>query len=50
MIDRITWSGGHVPTGQDAVFRFNASANDAKTYAFDVRQAYSDGYATADLA
>lgn len=39
----ITWSGGSVPTGQDSVFQFNASANVAKTYSFDVRQTYSDG-------
>jgi len=39
----ITWTGGHVPTDEDAVFRFNASTSGAKTYVFDVRQTYSDG-------
>jgi uncharacterized protein YcnI len=39
----ITWTGGHVPTEEDAVFRFNASTSGAKTYTFDVRQTYSDG-------
>ncbi len=39
----MTWTGGHVPTDLDAVFRFNASTNGAKTYIFDVRQTYSDG-------
>ena len=39
----VTWTGGHVPTGYDAVFRFNASTSGAKTYTFDVRQTYSDG-------
>ena len=39
----ITWTGGHVPTEEDAVFRFNASTSGAKTYVFDVRQTYSDG-------
>jgi len=39
----VTWSGGHVPTEEDAVFSFNASTNGAKTYTFDVRQTYSDG-------
>ena len=39
----ITWSGGRVPTEEDAVFRFNASTSGAMTYVFDVRQTYSDG-------
>jgi periplasmic copper chaperone A len=43
VVQRVTWTGGSVPTGQDAVFRFNASASGSKTYTFDVRQTYSDG-------
>jgi uncharacterized protein YcnI len=39
----VTWTGGHIPTEEDAVFRFNASTSGAKTYVFDVRQTYSDG-------
>jgi uncharacterized protein YcnI len=39
----VTWSGGHVPTEEDAVLSFNASTSGAKTYVFDVRQTYSDG-------
>jgi hypothetical protein len=39
----VIWTGGAVPTGQDAVFRFNASTSGSKTYTFDVRQTYSDG-------
>jgi len=39
----ITWSGGNVPTDEDALFQFVASADSAKTYAFKVRQSYSDG-------
>jgi uncharacterized protein YcnI len=39
----ITWSGGSVPTEEDSVFHFNASAAGAKTYTFDVKQTYSDG-------
>jgi uncharacterized protein YcnI len=39
----VTWSGGSVPTEDDAVFRFNASTSGAKTYTFHVRQTYSDG-------
>jgi uncharacterized protein YcnI len=40
---KVIWTGGHVPTDEDAVFRFNASTSGAKTYTFDVRQTYSDG-------
>lgn len=43
VVQKVTWTGGHVPTGQDSVFRFNASADAAKTYTFAVRQTYSDG-------
>lgn len=42
-IQRVTWSGGNVPTGEDAVFQFIGSADKAETYAFNVRQTYSDG-------
>jgi uncharacterized protein YcnI len=42
-IERVTWSGGHIPTEEDAVFQFLASADSAKTYSFKVRQTYSDG-------
>jgi len=43
VITKVTWSGGHVPTGEDAAFSFLASASSAKTYTFGVRQTYSDG-------
>ena len=43
VIRKVTWSGGKVPTGEDAVFRFNASLAAAKTYEVAVRQTYSDG-------
>jgi uncharacterized protein YcnI len=43
VIHRITWSGGHVPTGQAAMFRFAAEASDSGTVSFQVRQTYSDG-------
>jgi uncharacterized protein YcnI len=39
----VTWSGGRVPTEEDAVFHFNASTSGAETYTFGVRQTYSDG-------
>jgi uncharacterized protein YcnI len=42
-IQRVTWSGGNVPTDEDAIFQFIASADKAETYALKVRQTYSDG-------
>jgi uncharacterized protein YcnI len=42
-IQQVTWSGGHVPTDEDAVFRFNGSTDSSKTYTFKVRQTYSNG-------
>ncbi len=42
-ITKVTWSGGSVPTGEDAAFSFLAGPADAKTYTFGVRQTYSDG-------
>jgi len=43
VIQRVTWTGGKVPTEEDAVFQFLASTDAAKTYSFKVRQTYSDG-------
>jgi uncharacterized protein YcnI len=43
VIQKVTWTGGMVPTEEDAVFQFLASADAAKTYSFKVRQTYSDG-------
>lgn len=43
VVQKVTWTGGRVPTEEDAVFRFNAEAPKAQTYAFHVRQTYSDG-------
>jgi uncharacterized protein YcnI len=42
-IEQVTWTGGKVPTGEDAAFQFLASPDSAKTYTFKVRQTYSDG-------
>src|ERR671936_2105320 len=39
----VKWSGGNVPTDEDAVFRFDASLDSSRRYTFDVRQTYSDG-------
>ena len=43
VVQKVTWTGGKTPTGEDSVFGFNASTAGAKTYTFDVRQTYSDG-------
>ena len=43
VVQKVTWTGGKVPTDQDAVFRFIASTSGSKTYRFAVRQTYSDG-------
>jgi uncharacterized protein YcnI len=42
-IEKVTWSGGHVPTDEDALFEFIGSPGSAKSYTFQVRQTYSDG-------
>ena len=43
VIQKVTWTGGKVPTDEDSVFRFNASLESSKTYAVKVRQTYSSG-------
>ena len=43
VIQKVTWTGGSVLTGEDAAFSFLALAGAAKTYTFSVRQTYSDG-------
>ena len=43
IVQKVTWTGGKVPTGEDAAFHFLATPNDSKTYDFEVRQTYSDG-------
>ena len=43
VIQKVTWDGGKVPTGEDAAFQFLASTDASKTYRFAVRQTYSNG-------
>jgi len=43
VITKVTWSGGKVPTEDDAVFQFLGQPSSSKTYTFGVRQTYSDG-------
>jgi uncharacterized protein YcnI len=42
-IQKVTWSGGSVPTEEDATFGFLASTDASKTFTFAVKQTYSDG-------
>src|SRR5215470_17682262 len=43
VVQKVTWSGGSVPTGEDAAFSFLGSAENSGTVTFAVRQTYSDG-------
>jgi uncharacterized protein YcnI len=43
VIQKVTWTGGSVPTGEDSIFQFLANPDSNKTYTFAVRQTYSDG-------
>jgi uncharacterized protein YcnI len=43
VFQKITWTGGRVPTNEDAVFQFLASPDSSQKYTFRVRQIYSDG-------
>jgi uncharacterized protein YcnI len=43
IVQKVTWSGGRTPTGEDSLFQFLAQPASAKDYTFGVRQTYSDG-------
>jgi uncharacterized protein len=43
VVTKVTWTGGHTPTGDDSLFQFLAQPAAAKTYTFQVEQTYSDG-------
>lgn len=43
VVQRVSWSGGSVPTGEDALFQFLAQPARAGRYTFTVQQTYSDG-------
>jgi uncharacterized protein YcnI len=43
VVTKVTWTGGHTPTGQDSLFQFLAQPAANKTYTFEVQQTYSDG-------
>jgi uncharacterized protein YcnI len=40
---KVSWTGGHTPTGDDSLFQFLAQPSSSKTYTFQVQQTYSDG-------
>jgi uncharacterized protein YcnI len=43
VVTKVTWTGGHTPTGEDSLFQFLAQPASVKTYTFQVEQTYSDG-------
>jgi uncharacterized protein YcnI len=43
VVQKVIWSGGSVPTEEDAAFQFLATPDSSKSYEFQVRQTYSDG-------
>jgi uncharacterized protein YcnI len=43
VVTRVTWTGGHTPTGEDSLFQFLAQPASPKSYTFGVQQTYSDG-------
>jgi len=43
VIQKVTWSGGSVPTGEATNFEFLGRTDASKTYEFKVKQTYSDG-------
>ena len=40
---KVTWTGGHTPAGEDSLFQFLGLASKSGTYTFTVLQRYSDG-------
>src|SRR5690242_14503109 len=43
VIQKVTWTGGSVPTEEDSLFQFLAQPSKPGTYTFRVQQTYSDG-------
>jgi uncharacterized protein YcnI len=43
IVQKVTWTGGNVPTGEDSLFQFLGQPASSGTYTFDVEQTYSDG-------
>jgi uncharacterized protein YcnI len=43
VVEKVTWTGGKTPTGEDSLFQFLAQPASTTTYTFQVQQTYSDG-------
>jgi uncharacterized protein YcnI len=43
VVEKVAWSGGAVPSGEDALFQFLGEASSTGTYSFEVVQTYSNG-------
>jgi uncharacterized protein YcnI len=43
IVQKVTWTGGNVPTGDDSLFQFLGQPAGSGTYTFRVEQTYSDG-------
>jgi uncharacterized protein YcnI len=43
VVQKVTWTGGNVPTGEDSLFQFLAQPSKVGKYTFQVQQTYSDG-------
>lgn len=43
VVQKVTWTGGNVPTAEDSLFQFLGEPSSAGTYTFQVEQTYSDG-------
>jgi uncharacterized protein YcnI len=42
VVQKVTWSGGNTPTGDDSLFQFLGQPASPGTYTFQVEQTYSD--------
>ena len=42
VIQKVTWSGGHIRSGEDSLFQFLGQPAKSGTYTFQVEQTYSD--------
>jgi uncharacterized protein YcnI len=43
VVQKVTWTGGKVPTREDSLFQFLGQPSTPGTYTFQVEQTYSDG-------
>jgi uncharacterized protein YcnI len=43
VVQKVTWTGGRTPTGEDSLFQFLAQPATSGIYTFQVQQTYSDG-------